>query len=411
MNYYHHQQQIPCEVRIQKARTTLLLDHPFFGTLLFRLGGKQSRSIATMATDGVSLFYNPEFLDTLNAAELAGVLAHEVMHPALQHHTRRGDRDRARWNVACDYAINPILLDAGLTLPKDVLLDDRFRGMSAEQIYNQIEEDEKQEGSTGQSESQPENGSDGSEDGSLQSDEAGNEPQAPATPGGVGQVMDAPEPAAESGPSVAEQAREWQIAVEQAETVAKVAGKLPGGAVRALDASQAAKVDWRELLRRAWSDTIPSNYSWTRPNRRHLWSGLYLPGVTSEGVGEIAIAVDCSGSVSARQLGLFEAEIRSILAGQRPRLVHVLYFDAAVQKVEMYQAGQPVSLSPVGGGGTDFRPCFEWLRDHSVVPQTLFFLTDLCGTFPSEAPAYPVIWASTESRKAPFGEVVPIEGA
>ena len=364
-----------------------------------------------MATDGVSLFYNPEFVDSLNAAELAGVLAHEVMHPALQHHTRRGDRDRARWNMACDFAINPMLLDAGLTLPKDVLLDDRFRGMSAERIYNLIEADERQEGSTGQSESQAGNGSGGPEDGSLQNDQAGDEPQAPATPGGVGQVLDAPEPGAESGPSVAEQAREWQIAVEQAETVAKVAGKLQGGAVRALEASQAAKVDWRELLRRAWSDTVPADYSWTHPNRRHVWSGLYLPGVTSEGVGEIAIAVDCSGSVSSRQLGLFEAEVRSILAGQRPRLVHVLYFDAAVQKAETYQDGQPVSLSPVGGGGTDFRPCFDWLGERGILPQTLVFLTDLCGRFPSEVPPYPVIWASTEMRRAPFGEVVPMECA
>ncbi len=127
-------------VRIQKARTTLLLDHPFFGSLLFRLGGQASGSIQTMATDGVSLFYNPAFVETLNAAELAGVLAHEVMHPALQHHTRRGKRDQERWNMACDYAINPLLLDAGLTLPKDVLIDHRFRGMSAERIYNLIEE-------------------------------------------------------------------------------------------------------------------------------------------------------------------------------------------------------------------------------------------------------------------------------
>ena len=403
--------QIPSEVRIQKARTTLLLDHPFFGTLLFRLGGKASRSVATMATDGVSLFYNPEFVDTLNAAELAGVLAHEVMHPALQHHTRRGDRSPVRWNMACDYAINPILLDAGLTLPKDVLIDNRFRGMSAERIYNLIEEDEKAGGSKGQSESETENGSGGSEDGSLQNDPCGAGPSAPSTPGGVGQVLDAPAPEEGDGPSTAEQDREWQIAVEQAETVAKVAGKLPGGAVRALKASQAAKVDWRELLRRAWSDTTPSDYSWTRPNRRHVWAGLYLPGVVSEGVGEIAIAVDCSGSVSSRQLGLFEAEIRSILAGQRPRLVHVIYFDAAIQKVETYQAGQPVSLSPVGGGGTDFRPCFDWLNEQGILPQSLVFLTDLCGTFPSEAPQYPVIWASTEMRRAPFGEVVPMEDA
>jgi predicted metal-dependent peptidase len=136
--------------RIQKARTALLLDHPFFGSLLFRLGGQQSGSIQTMATDGVSLFYNPAFVETLNAAELAGVLAHEVMHPALQHHTRRGDRDRKRWNMACDYAINPILLDAGLSLPKDVLIDYRFRGMSAERIYNLIEEQQDQDGSNGE---------------------------------------------------------------------------------------------------------------------------------------------------------------------------------------------------------------------------------------------------------------------
>ena len=109
--------------------------------------------------------------------------------------------------------------------------------------------------------------------------------------------------------------------------------------------------------------------------------GLICPGITSEGVGEIAIAVDCSGSVSSRQLGLFEAEIRSILAGQRPQLVHVLYFDAAVQKVEVYQAGEPISLSPVGGGGTDFRPCFDWLDEQGIVPQTLVFLTDLAGRF------------------------------
>ena len=224
-------------------------------------------------------------------------------------------------------------------------------------------------------------------------------------------MLDAPEPEDGEGKTVAEQAREWQIAVEQAESVAKLAGKMPFGAVRTLESAQAARVDWRELLRRAWSETIPADYSWMRPNRRHVWSGLYLPGITSEGVGEIAIAVDCSGSVSARQLGLFEAEIRSILAGQRPRTVHVIYFDAIVQKVEIYQAGQPVSLTPIGGGGTDFRPCFEWLEEREIVPQTLVFLTDLCGRFPGEAPSYPVIWASTESRKAPFGQVVPMEGA
>ena len=362
-----------------------------------------------MATDGVSLFYSPEFVDTLNAAELTGVLAHEVMHPALQHHTRRGDRDRKRWNMACDYAINPLLLDAGLTLPKDVLIDHRFRGMSAERIYNLIEEQGTAPCEQSTSGGPSTEGGGGNQP--PQPNQGESEPNPPVTPGGFGQVLDAPEPVGDDGGSVAEQAREWKIAVEQAENVAKLAGKLPAGVTCSLEQSEAAGVDWRELLRRAWSETVPSDYSWMPPNRRHIWAGLYLPGVRFEGAGEIAIAVDCSGSINARQLGLFEAEIRSILEAQRPSRVHVLYFDTEVHKTEVYQPGQPIALNPVGGGGTNFAPCFRWLDERGIVPQTVVFLTDLCGAFPSEAPAYPVLWASTESRRAPFGQVISMEAA
>jgi predicted metal-dependent peptidase len=399
-------------VRIQKARTTLLLDHPFFGTLLFRLGARARSSIATMATDGVSLYFNPEFVETLSSAELIGTMAHEVMHPALQHHTRRSGRKPKRWNMACDYAINPLLVDAGLTLPKNVLLDDRFRGMSAERIYNLLEDEEEKDKRNCSEDKSQKGGESWSNDDSEQRESGeGNGLSAPQTPGGIGQVLDAPEPDEDGGQSVEEQARDWQIAVEQAENVARLAGKMPAGAMRSVEASKAAQVDWRELLRRAWSETIPADYSWTRPNRRHIWTGLYLPGVVSEGVGEICIAVDCSGSIHDRQLGLFETEIRSIFGGQQPRLVHVLYFDTEVQKYEAFQAGQPVKLTPVGGGGTDFRPCFSWVAARGIQPQTMVFLTDLCGTFPEKVPPYPVLWASTGTRQAPFGQVIPMEAA
>jgi hypothetical protein len=161
-----------------------------------------------MATDGVSLYYNPEFVDTLNSATLAGVLAHEVMHPALQHHVRRSGRDPRRWNEACDYAINPLLLDAGLSLPDGVLVDHRFRGMSAEQIYN-LREGEAQPQSGGQN-----SASDGAGTGAGETPEPqGNsdEPIAPVTEGGIGQVLDAPLPD-DGTPSVEEQAREWSVA-------------------------------------------------------------------------------------------------------------------------------------------------------------------------------------------------------
>jgi predicted metal-dependent peptidase len=395
------------ERRLQKARTALLLDHPFFGSLLFRLKGRESRSIKTMATDGVSLFYNPGFVDTLNAATLCGVLAHEVLHPGLQHHVRRSGRDPKRWNEACDYAINPILLDAGLHLPEGILVDDRFREMSAEQIYNQLQTEAEQE--PGDEDDTEEARGDGEATPQASPGDSG-ELSAPVTEGGIGQVLDAPT-AGEETLTTEEQAREWSVAVNQAVTVAKQAGKVPAGVKPTLDGAAEAAVDWRELLRRAWSETTPADYSWMRPNRRHIWAGLYLPGVVREGVGEVAIAVDCSGSVNSRQLRLFEAEVRSILEGQRPQRVYVLYFDAVVHKVETFEAGERVSLNPVGGGGTEFGPCFEWLDEHGVHPQTLVFLTDLYGSFPDTEPAYPVLWASTGGRRTPFGQVVPMQAA
>lgn len=404
-------QETPTSLRIQKARTTLILDHPFFGSLLFRLKGHECRSILTMATDGLSLFYNPDFVETLSGATLAGTLAHEVMHPALHHHVRRSGRDPKRWNVACDFAINPLLVDAGLSLPDGVLIDNRFRGMSAEQIYNLLESESESET---EKDGGHEAGADepGGEESENEASSGGdsNSPSAPITEGGIGQVLDAPQPDEET-PTIEEQAREWDVAVNQATTVARQAGKVPAGLKRTLEGAAEAAVNWREMLRRHWSDTIPADYSWMRPNRRHLWAGVYLPGVTREGVGEVAIAVDCSGSVNARHLALFEAEVRSILHGSRPERVHVLYFDSEVQKVETYASGQPVHLSPVGGGGTDFGPCFDWLDEHGILPQALVFLTDLYGSFPPSAPVYPVLWASTGSQKAPFGAVIPMRSA
>src|SRR5271168_2777759 len=151
--------ETPTSPRIQKARTALILDHPFFGSLLFRLKGRECRSVQTMATDGMSIYYNPDFVETLNAATLAGTLAHEVMHPALHHHMRRSGRDLKRWNVACDYAINPLLIEAGLSLPEGVLLDNRFRGMSAEQIYNLLDSETSQD--SGSEDKESESGGEG----------------------------------------------------------------------------------------------------------------------------------------------------------------------------------------------------------------------------------------------------------
>lgn len=66
-----------------------------------------------MATDGRTLTYNPTFVTGLSPDELLGVLVHEVLHNALDHPARRSDRNIERWNIACDLAVNPLLLAAG----------------------------------------------------------------------------------------------------------------------------------------------------------------------------------------------------------------------------------------------------------------------------------------------------------
>jgi hypothetical protein len=58
-SWIHHYQlmlrisiETTTSLRIQKARTSLILGHPFFGSHLIHLKGRECRSIQTMATDG-----------------------------------------------------------------------------------------------------------------------------------------------------------------------------------------------------------------------------------------------------------------------------------------------------------------------------------------------------------------------
>jgi hypothetical protein len=192
-----------------------------------------------MATDGVSLYFNPQFVETLSAAEIAGTLDHEVMHPALQHHTRRGGRNPRRWNMACDYAINPTLLDAGLTLPKDVLLDNRFRGMSAERIYNLLEEDEQNQSSSSDADTEIRGDPDESGGGSNRSESSSGEgdmddPHAPRTP-------------AESG-------RSWMLRSRRAAKRAQSPSRRATG--RSLSSRQRTLRSWRESTCRSHAQPL-----------------------------------------------------------------------------------------------------------------------------------------------------------
>ncbi|MFZ5540959.1 MAG: DUF2201 family putative metallopeptidase, partial [Pseudomonadota bacterium] len=123
------------ETRLAAARTRLVVDKPFLGALLLRLPLRAAPWCRTTATDARALYYNPAWIETLSGAQLQFALAHEALHCALGHFARRGHRSRRRWDLACDLAINPVLVDEGLVPPPEAIVLDVYRGMSAEEIY------------------------------------------------------------------------------------------------------------------------------------------------------------------------------------------------------------------------------------------------------------------------------------
>ena len=76
----------------------------------------------TTATDARTFYYNPEYIAALTLRETQFVLAHEALHCALSHFARRQHRIKHTWDLACDFAINPLLVDDGLKPPPNSLL-------------------------------------------------------------------------------------------------------------------------------------------------------------------------------------------------------------------------------------------------------------------------------------------------
>lgn len=362
--------------RLAKAKTNLILSHPFVGTVALGMPMVLDASVPTACTNGKEVRFNPDFLDTLSDDQVTFLVAHECFHPMLEHTYRMKGRDPQRWNKAADYVINQLLVDERIGRfidggCLDRALYDAGKG-SSDGIYALLPED------------------DGKGNGG-------------GAPGGIGSDLREPEG------SPAEQAQEqaeWQVRVAQAAQAAKMMGKLSEGMQRLVSEVLSPKVAWADVLRRFMQRAKTNTRSWARPNRRFLAQGLYLPSVSGESLGEILVAVDCSGSISKRVVDEFAAEIRAIHEDTQPRALHVVYFDAKVSHYEHYAPGDDLDIKPHGGGGTRFSPIFQYVADKGIQPVACVVLTDLyCNDF-GLAPDYPVLWVSTGSTRAPWGEVV-----
>lgn len=366
--------------QIQSALVALVMDQPFFGALALRLKMTPDPSCDTAWTDGVSLGYNPSYIESLSHAERVGLVAHEVMHCAAGHPWRRDGRDPKRWNIGCDLAINHEVTAAGMSLPAGGLMPDPEQtGKSAEWITARLP--------------QPDPDGDGEGEG--------------GGTGPAGEVRDAPAETSEDEAGTTE--ADWRQAVQEAARAAEARGQLPGCLERFAEAQAKPPADWRSALRRFVQEAARSDYTWTRPNRRYAPLGIYLPALEAAGMGPLVVAIDTSGSVDDVLLSQYEVELAAIVDEADPARVTVIYADSRVQAVDTFERGHMVDLKAKGGGGTDFRPAFDHVAALDDAPAALIYFTDLYGDFPAEAPAYPVLWAvSGRARPVPFGETLEV---
>jgi predicted metal-dependent peptidase len=362
-----------------KAKMQLLFRHPFFATLLFQLKFIEDKNLnpPTAAVDGIHFFYHPEFMSTLDVDELMGTYAHEVLHCSLQHPTRIGKRDHKKWNRACDYAVNLLVEDCKLILPRNITpcYDVQYRNMTAEHIYDLLPD-------------QP-TGESNCDFGQViaPTNEQGKE----LTAGEVKQLNG-----------------KWELAVNDAKEIAKQQGKLPNILEELVEQLNKSQIPWQQKLRLFMTDPAKGDYTWSRPNRRHIWNGLYLPTNYTHALGTIVWVTDSSGSVGQAEFKQFGGEFNAVVEETQPSNIWAMFCDTELHGIKEYTVDDfPLGLiKPIGRGGTHFNKPFEWVEEQGINPACLVYLTDLWGSCTVKPPNYPVLWVcTTNESEVPFGEV------
>lgn len=404
--------------KMMKARTSIVLhgggtnraNTVFFGSLTLRLDLAPEWGLETMATDGKAVYYDPDFVAATPPDQLIGVYIHELLHNIFAHGARMGGRDPKLWNIAADLAINPEVVGMGFRLPDCALMpgSGEFRalpaGLTAEEYYSRLSE-----GGQGGGRPGDEDG-DGDEQGDEQGEGEGKGKggQDPGKCGGVRQP-------GSGDPAEARKAEEdWRVNTLAAAAAVKAAcrGDLPAGIDRIVGAVAAPKVDWKAALRDFISRAAKNDVSWRRLNRRMLGQGMTLPGMYSEELGDVVLAVDTSGSIDDAMIRTFGAEVQGILDAYECSMT-VLYCDAKIHRIQTWKSSDgPLVMEPAGGGGTSHRPVFDWLDQQDQLPACVVCLTDLETVFPDRGPECPVLWAVVNdrpTRQPPFGAVVPVK--
>jgi predicted metal-dependent peptidase len=383
MSYIH-------ENRLSIAYSKLSLREPFIAAVMTRIRREISDEVPTAATDGTRVIYNPDFMDKCSDEELFGLTLHESLHIILMHMWRRGERCPKLWNVANDAIINAYIRKRSYHLPEGGVDVDWVRdNMDSEYVYKRMKQD--------QDEKQQQSGGDGDGDGDDDAPAGGFD--------GTGDLMDAPSDATVT---------DLEATIVASAEMAKACGQGSALIDNILKGTGKSRVDWRNEMRAMLTSASNDDYTYRRPSRRFIAQGTYLPSLYSEGLGPVLIAIDSSASMTQQELCQIASETQQIFDDLNPAFVRVVYCDTQIQRTQDFQQGDDVELSCRGGGGTRFKPVFDYLEDEMPEAVGLVYFTDLEGnTDECREPHCPVIWANTggsqRSNQPKFGVVANVE--
>lgn len=380
-----------------RARIQLLQSNPFYAHLVMKLPLQWMDEPGQLSkTDGSTLYINPETYLTLTKGEQVSVLVHEVLHCAALHLHRVGGRDGMRWNVAGDVYIANVLEADGLEsvqLSEQFMVSqgikrEQFKTMTTEQIYEKLPPLKQSPSGGGKGKGQPQSGC-----GHQHWNGEGGCYKEPAT-----------------SQERSQQEQQWRQNVIEA---GQVAGNTAGAwneLVKAAMPKPPFHVPLLEFLHRG----LGGDTDWSLLNRRFLYRGMYIPQEYTQVMGEIAIAVDTSGSMDTEsQLKLAFGYIRAFREEHACKL-HLIQCDhdaIADGQYKLYEEHEtlPETFKVVGRGGTSFNPPFELLREKRAEPRVLIYITDGYGACSVPKPGYDVLWVVLKGAsefKPPFGELI-----
>lgn len=373
------------KAKLTKAKSKLLISHPYFGMLASRLKVEPSEKVSRFASNGKRFKYNPHYLETTTIDEIKFVLANCVMHHILAHQQRKAKRKGWLWQLATDIAINQMLIENKFEPPEGVHYIKAYEKMYAEEIYADLVEQLEQ----GDFDDAFDDGS-GEKQNYLKEQLAGEDEPEQSFSSFVEESMD------EQGES------EWQYAASMAKDMASRQSDLPTGMERLAVKQLTSKIDWKFELYNAINRHMKNNYAFMPPNKKMLAHGVILPSLTSDTLS-LAVAVDTSGSINDELLAEFMSEFKGIMESFPSVKIELIIADAKVHAHYTFQGGEKLEYTLKGGGGTDFRPTFEYIDANIQHTSMLLYFTDGDGRFPKFSPNYEVIWALSRKAKIPWG--------